>query len=202
MTGRFGSRAATSPRSCGLGLRPRGRWRSGRRGAGDRRPWSSTGASGWSRPRAGPYGTRARRGRCWRRATRRALTGLDGVTVCRLSLPASPIGAFRPAAGAPRAYSAPQVVDLRLARRLPWSSFSDRFDTDVPRFAGLALAVLVVPVLLIRWAMRRGARGLPLLLVLPAVAALLLTAYLIAAPPDAPEISVPRLVAMTVRPCL
>ncbi len=96
---------------------------------------------------------------------------------CRLTFPTSDSGAYAPTTGEPRAYDS--VADPVWLRPLPWG------DGDWPVFLAAAVGTLVwlvVPVLLIRWALRRNSWQLAFI---PALYQLAMAAVANLIPPDA-----------------
>ena len=109
----------------------------------------------------------------------RLLTVEHDATICTLALPTTPNGPLEPARGTP---VPPGLAadDPRWARPLPWSR---RRGGDIPLLLYLGLAALatiniVVPLLIVRMATRRRIWSVRLLLALPAVVAIPMTAFL------------------------
>ncbi len=75
-------------------------------------------------------------------------------TVCRAALPVDAQGRFQPPAAGPHSYETP-ADDPRFLRPLPWAVVPDLRDVLMLVPVGLALALLVLPVWLLRAAVRR-----------------------------------------------
>jgi hypothetical protein len=108
----------------------------------------------------------------------RVLSGDHDATICTLVLPTTPDGGFEPARGTP-APPGPARDDPRWTRPLPWSRQADGL--LAPQFllalGGLALINVVVPLMILRLATRRRVWSVRLLLALPAVVAIPMTAF-------------------------
>jgi hypothetical protein len=100
-------------------------------------------------------------------------------TICTLVLPTTPEGGFEPARGTP---APPGLArdDSRWTRPLPWSrqAASPLAPQFVLALGGLALINVVVPLLILKLATRRRAWSVRMLLALPAVVAIPMTAFL------------------------
>jgi hypothetical protein len=110
----------------------------------------------------------------------RVLTVDHDATICTLVLPTTPQGSCEPAQGMP---APPGLArdDPRWARPLPWSQqaagpFPAQF--FVLALGGLALINVVVPLLILKLATRRRVWSVRMLLALPAVVAIPMTAFL------------------------
>ncbi len=107
----------------------------------------------------------------------RVLTGPDGATVCRVAMPISAEGTYRPAQGVP-AKPASLRDDPRWERPLPWVRPVEPYaDPLVQAGDGRDLINVCIPVAILWLATRRRFWSVRLLLALPVVAAVLLTGY-------------------------
>ncbi len=108
----------------------------------------------------------------------RMLTVDRDATICTLVLPTTPEGGFEPARGTP----APPGLDRddpRWMRPLPWSR--EAAGLLAPQFVlamcGMALINVLVPLLILKLATRRRVWSVRMLLALPAVVAIPMTAF-------------------------
>ena len=107
----------------------------------------------------------------------RGLTGPDGTTVCRVAMPISVEGTYRPAQGLP-AKPASLRDDPRWERPLPWVRPVEPYADPLAQVAVAATLINVcIPVVILWLATRRRFWSVLLLLALPVVAAVLLTFY-------------------------
>src|SRR5262249_15054478 len=111
------------------------------------------------------------------------LSAQGDATVCRLAFPTAPDGRWLVAAGRPGSYPEPRG-DPRLIRPFLWEDIYGRDNPFLEPWYNvaaviLALVTIVLPEILARWAARRR-RGLALLLILPVIVGIVLTAYRVA----------------------
>ena len=122
------------------------------------------------------------------------LTGPDGATVCRMAMPITAEGTFRPAQG-PGSQPGGVSDDPRWERPLPWVGPVEPYADPLVQMAVAATLINVcIPVAILWLATRRRFWSVRLLLALPVVAAILLTGYstLSSLILDRPQMSVPR----------
>jgi hypothetical protein len=106
-----------------------------------------------------------------------ALSSRGDTTVCRLPLPISPGGRFLTRSGRPKSYAAPQE-DPRLVKPIRFDDIYGMEFVELTLFAvTLCLVTVIVPEILLRWALRRRRWGLTLLLTLPVIAAIVLAVF-------------------------
>ena len=123
----------------------------------------------------------------------RVLTGLDGTTVCRMSMPISADGTYRAAQGEP-ATAASIRDDPRWERPLPWVRPVEPYADPLVQVATAAMLINVcVPVAILWLATRRRFWSVRLLLALPVLVAILLTGYSALSSPvlNRPQTAVP-----------
>jgi hypothetical protein len=109
------------------------------------------------------------------------LSAQGDATVCRRSLPTTPEGRLLTSSGRARFYPLPGG-DPRLIQPFRWEEVYGRGNAFLNpwwSFAAVAfcLVTVVVPEILVRRAMRRRRPGLPLLLTLPVIVAIVLAAF-------------------------
>lgn len=107
----------------------------------------------------------------------RGLTGPDGTTVCRVAMPISANGAYRPTEGVP-AQRASLRDDPRWERPLPWVRPVEPYADPLVQVAVAATLINVcIPVVILWFATRRRFWSVRLLLALPVVAAVVLSGH-------------------------